>query len=78
MKFFLLAFCTFFAFIANFLSAQATEKDCSELREINVKIYEELGTTCIICDSYWTWTCRKCGTVNVQEASRCSSCRSPR
>lgn len=28
----------------------------------------------INCDSYWTWTCRNCGAINVQGNSSCSTC----
>jgi hypothetical protein len=38
-----------------------------------------LDSNLVLCkQTYWTWTCQKCGTTNVQEANKCSGCKTPR
>ena len=79
MKKNLLTFCMFFCIAVSSLSAQITERGCSQLREINGKMYGSSGKTSVVCQGHFgIWTCRKCGTSNVNEAKRCSSCGASR
>ncbi len=75
MKKNLLTFCMFFCIAASSLSAQAPERGCSQLREIN----GSSGMASVVCQGHFgIWTCRSCGTSNVTEAKRCSRCGASR